>query len=97
VPAGSLTKTEDIQGFTERLLYVTEDDLRYICKPCHAIVTLSERRGISFEEAKVEKQVIEFGKGKAAEQYATLAEMGAGKITSARGRKDKYRELINDR
>ena len=30
VPAGKLQKTEDIQGFVERLLYVTEDDLRLV-------------------------------------------------------------------
>lgn len=94
VGAGQLNKTEDIQGFTERLLYVTEEDLRYICKPCHSIVTLSERRGLSFEEAKVEKAVIEFGKLKAAEQYSTLLELGAEKITSAKGRKVKYREIL---
>ena len=30
IPAGQLNKTEDIQGFVERLLYVTEDDLKIV-------------------------------------------------------------------
>ena len=30
VPAGSLQRKEDIQGFVERLLFITKDDLRLV-------------------------------------------------------------------
>lgn len=95
VGAGKLTKTEDIQGFTERLLYVTEDDLRYICKSCHGIVTLSERRGISFEEAAVEKRVISFGKLKAAQQSDALTELKRSSPKTKKGRVELYREILS--
>lgn len=57
-PAGSLQKTEDIQGFVERLLYVTEDDLRLICKGCNSALAYADKHGISYERAIIEKQSI---------------------------------------
>lgn len=58
VPAGSLQKTEDIQGFVERLLYVTEEDLRLVCKDCNSALALAEKQGISLERARAEKTAI---------------------------------------
>jgi hypothetical protein len=58
VGAGSLKSVDDIQGFVERLLFVTEDDLRLICKPCHRAITYAEKSGMSFDDAKVEKEAI---------------------------------------
>lgn len=57
-PAGSLTKQEDIEQFVVGLLFVSEEDLRLVCKKCHEAVTFAERMGISFEEALAEKQAI---------------------------------------
>ncbi len=54
----SLTKLSDIQPCVEKLFIVSQDDLRVVCKDCHSIVSLSQKLGISFEEAKVEKKVI---------------------------------------
>jgi len=64
VPAGSLQKTEDIQGFVERLLYVTEDDLRLVCKDCNSALALAEKQGISLERARAEKTAIRLQKEK---------------------------------
>lgn len=61
-PAGSLKKTEDIQGFVERLLYVTEDDLRLICKSCNTTLAYADKQGISFEEASLCKLAIDLNK-----------------------------------
>jgi len=56
--AGSLKNVEDIQSFIERLAFVTSDDLRVVCKPCHKILTYASRYGVSFEEAKKRKDEI---------------------------------------
>ena len=37
-------------------------DLRLVCKPCHGIVSYSQKQGISFEQAKVAKEVIALDK-----------------------------------
>lgn len=42
VPAGSLTKPEDIQGFVERL-FCGKDGLQVLCSTCHSKKTLEER------------------------------------------------------
>lgn len=59
VGAGSLKSVNDIQGFVERLLFVTEDDLRLVCKPCHRAITYAEKEGISFEDAMATKKAIQ--------------------------------------
>ena len=64
IPAGSLQKTEDIQGFVERLLYVTEEDLRLVCKDCNSALALAEKQGISLERARAEKTAIRLQKEK---------------------------------
>ena len=54
----SLTKLSDVQSCVEKLLVIVEDDLRIICKNDHATSTLSQRMGISFDEAVIEKKII---------------------------------------
>lgn len=57
-----LNEIEDIQEFVEGLSIVTSDELRLVCKPCHGIISHSQRKGISFEAAKTEKQIIDLCK-----------------------------------
>jgi len=54
--AGSILSFEDIGPFVNRL-YCEVDNLRVLCKPCHKCYTLSQSKGISLEEAKLEKKV----------------------------------------
>lgn len=61
VGAGSLKSVNDIQGFVERLLFVTEDDLRLVCKGCHRAITYAEKTGMTFDDAKIEKEAIRLG------------------------------------
>lgn len=42
VPCGSLKTYEDLPGFVERM-FVEEDGLRVLCKPCHLTVTKEAR------------------------------------------------------
>ena len=62
-PTGTLTRISDIQGFVERLAVITEDDLRLVCKKCNYTHAYADKQGISFEEARIEKEAIEICKG----------------------------------
>lgn len=91
-PAGSLTKTEDIQGFVERLLYVTEDDLRLVCKDCNSALALSDKQGISYEEAMRTKQVIAMEKDKTLKGW--LEERGV--VCKATERRARALEILKE-
>lgn len=63
-PAGSLSGADDIRGFVERLLLVTEDDLRLVCVECNSALAYADKHSLSFSEALVHKKVINLCKGK---------------------------------
>lgn len=96
--SASLTKISDIQSCVEKLLLVVEDDLRILCKQCHGIVSLATSHGLTFEEAKIEKQVIEFGKKKADAQRFTLTQLNKDVImpSTAAKRVEMYRQLLKE-
>lgn len=54
----NLVQLSDIQSCAEMLLCVVEDDLRLICKGCHSTHSYSQKMGIPFEEAVIEKKII---------------------------------------
>lgn len=94
----SLTKIEDIQSCAEKLLLVTENDLRILCSDCHSVVSLSQRLGITFEQALLEKEVIAFKKLNAEQQKKRLTELGIDCImfpTMAK-RVDAYRNFLKE-
>ena len=94
-PSGSFKSKEDVLQFIYRLLFITWADLRCLCLPCHGIVTISQRLGISFEEAEIEKQVIDFAKKPAAEQVSELAAVGLFG-SNAKQRKECYRKHLKE-
>jgi hypothetical protein len=53
-----LSSMDGIQEYIENLVLVTVSDLQLVCKPCHGIISHSQRKGISFEEALLAKEVI---------------------------------------
>lgn len=59
---GTFTSINDIEAYSRHLFYVTLDDLRYICKKCHKIVSHSQRGNVSFDEASFQKDVIQIMK-----------------------------------
>lgn len=61
--AGSILSFADIGPFVDRL-YCEVTNLRVLCKPCHKAYTLSASKGITLEEAKLEKKVTELLKNK---------------------------------
>lgn len=91
----------DWEGFIEwqkRILWVSFDDIRIVCKGCHSIITHAQRKGISFDEAKLDKKVIEFGKLKVDKQKETLTDYGisSDEMSNATKRKEAYRRIINE-
>ena len=79
----SLRSIDDIQSFIEAIVLVTDDDLQLVSKDAHTVKSHSEKKGITFEEALIEKKVIAFGKLPVEEQKQKLTEIyGSDKISS---------------
>lgn len=95
IPAGSLTCREDIQGFVERLLCVSETDLRLVCKGCNNALAMSQKTGMSYEECIIEKQAIEIIKQKKDKQF--LSEAGVTPASNAKKRREQLLELLKEK
>lgn len=91
IPAGKLSKIEDIQGFVERLLFVGKDDLRLVCKGCNNALAMADKRGISYEQAKAEKEAILIIKEK--RDSAWLLSKG---ITPAKNAKLRREQIVEE-
>lgn len=91
-----LVQLSDIQSCAEMLLCVVEEDLRLICKGCHSIHSYSQKMGISFEEAKSEKEVVAFKLLKVAEQTKVLTETCKYSTigSNSKQRVEQYREWL---
>jgi hypothetical protein len=87
-PAGSILSVADIGEFASNL-YCETDNLRVLCSPCHDIHTLADKNGISFEEARVEKTIIDKCKLPTAKLVAWLAEYGYNGSEVSNGPKRK--------
>lgn len=92
VPAGKLNNTEDIQGFVERLLYVTEHDLRLVCKNCNSALALADKQGITFNEARAIKKAIEICKAKKDKQF--LEDRGILPASNATKRRKQVEQAL---
>lgn len=53
-----LSSLDGLQEYITSMALVTKDELQLVCKPCHGIISHSQRKGITFEEAKIEKEII---------------------------------------
>lgn len=93
----SLRSVSDIQSFVEATCFVTYDDLQIVCKPCHKIKSMADSRGISFEEAKIEKLAIEVCKLKKEAFVAWLRDIGYdGPIPKTKDKREFVREVLNE-
>jgi RNase P subunit RPR2 len=100
VEAGTLKTAQDVLQFIYRLLFISWEDLRVLCKECHAIVTYAARFNIPFQEAKIEKQVVAFCKQPAKQQIAELISYGFSQTTpllrNSEKRKECYRRHLKE-
>lgn len=91
----SLKDIDDIQTFIENIVLVSESDLQLVCKRCHKLKGLCERRGITLEEGMLEQKVIEFGKKKVDEQKKILLSLNPkANVSNAEVRRNEYRNLL---
>ena len=67
--------------------------MQLVCVECHKVKTHADRLGVSFEEAKIKKEVIRFSKLPESEQVATLTEYKVAPSKSKAGRLKQYAEL----
>ena len=65
----SLKTLDDLVPFVKGIVMITLDDLQLVSKEAHKIKSYAEKQGISFEEAKIEKEVIEVIKQKKDKVY----------------------------
>lgn len=61
---GKFTCLDDIKEYSAYLFMIDFSSIRAVCKPCHQVITLAQKQGISFEEAQIQKKVIEICKDK---------------------------------
>lgn len=62
----------DWQSFTEwarMILWVSFDDIQELCPECHSVISYQQKSGLSFEDAKIEKQAIELCKKSVDKQW----------------------------
>jgi len=90
-----LTQMDDIDSYLDHLL-CSPNNLQLVCKSCHKIKSYSERQGISFEEARLEKAVIEWLKRPVSEQKEILTMSGFSDddIKNAGNRRKAARKLL---
>lgn len=91
----SLKDWEDVLGFIIHLCG-TKDNFQLVTREAHKIKSYADRKGITFEEAVLEKKVIAFSKKKAGEQKILLRSLGVeeDRLNSAAQRKEVIRELL---
>lgn len=63
---GTFRKLEDAVEYMKHLFMVNFSKMRAVCKPCHKIISYSQKEDLSFDEAKLKKRVIEVMKDKEA-------------------------------
>jgi hypothetical protein len=91
---GSFRSWEEYTQWAKRILWVTWDDLRELCQDCHATVTLSQKLGISYEEACIEKQIIQIIKEKKDKQF--LEERGIKPAGNQAARRKQLKEEMSN-
>ena len=97
VPAGSLTPTENLGEWVEKLLLITKDDLRCLCKDCHAVVSYAEKHDLSVKEAKRHKTAIAYMKLNGAEkQKDVIKRAGYKPAKTVRERREQIIKIIKE-
>jgi hypothetical protein len=93
-----LLSFEDVLPFTKSILGVGFKDIEVLCKDCHSIQTYSERYGVSLEEAKLEKYVIQKINQTVAIQKKELLAYGykASEVSNEEKRRDAYRQILKE-
>ena len=94
----SLRDWDDLVPFILHLL-CDESNMQLVSKEAHKIKSYAERKGISFEEAALEKEVIQKTKQPISKQKKELSQHGyrQEEISNNDGRRRCYRSLLSKR
>lgn len=87
----SLKTVDDIQGFVQNMVFVSEKDLAFACKNCHRCKSYAEKEGIPFELAIVTKKVIAMEKAKTVLTYLKERD-----IVPAKNAKQRRQQCIEE-
>ena len=94
---GTLRCIGDIEGYAKHLYYIDDNWLRVACKDCHSIITYAQSKGISFEEASIEKEVIRILKAESAKDILYFLESyGYNDCTSSPKRRKALQEIFKE-
>jgi hypothetical protein len=93
--AGSILSSDDIGPFVNRL-YCETDNLRILCKPCHKVYTLASSKGISLDEARLEKSVTEKMKDENILDYLASYGYTGASVSNATKRKALVTSILRD-
>ncbi len=91
VAAGSILSVADIGQFAENL-FCNSTNLRVLCVPCHDCHTLAESQNITFEQARIEKLIIDICKQPIKKILAFIEENGYSSVAATNG--VKRREVV---
>jgi hypothetical protein len=94
----SLLSFDDMVPFTKSILGVGFDDIEVLCKDCHSLLTYSSRYGVTLEEAKERKIVIQRLKQTVAKQKKELLAFGfkQSEISNETLRQQCYEKLLKE-
>ena len=95
VGESSLTSVLEVVSYLDHL-QCSPDNMQLVCKPCHKIKTYAERFSLSFEDARLEKRVIEWLKQPLNEQMEFFDKLGYSQedVSNAKKRRVAARELL---
>ena len=94
----SLKNIDECSSFLRGMLYVDFDDLAFVSKAAHKIKNYSDKQGITYREAEIEKGVIAKCKQTAKVQVTELRNAGFDEeeIKNAKSRRECYRKLLGE-
>lgn len=85
------TSKETAESFLWHCGGQTSVNFQLVCKPCHKIKSYSEAKGISFEEAVIEKKAIEICKG---DEKSWITSKGFTPESNAKLRRKQVVEIL---
>lgn len=88
----SLNDWEDLLPFVQHLCVCSDDQMQLVNKEAHKIKSYAERKGISFEEAVIHKQIIQICKDKKDKEW--LIKAGVVPAKNAKLRRKQIEEIM---
>lgn len=92
----AFSTVEQFEDYFRTILLAGFDDLQILCKECHAIKTLQDKLGLTFDQAAIEKQVIAICKEKADKVFRWIASHDTTPAKNAKERKNQVRNILTD-